>query len=215
MNYLQQKYVIGYLTILIMVAITGCTQKKETTQETQNQSLYEIYWVNEDDIQNEELYEAAILLDYDSSYNVLFQKREQEYPEYAMEIGSALVYQIERYKDEPDRTFHTMFYTIPETTLTEAFVEGVNEKYNLDLNIDEWEGMKEDWETSPDGKYYCKLTAKEITALADSGIICKYIGSGEGDKNAVEFETVGGIYIFCELYGDQYIHYKEGMSNQY
>ncbi len=208
MNNSRGKYIVGILTVAIMIAFTGCRKEKDPMAD-----LDPTQWMNEVDKQSDKLYDGVTALNNDSTYNTLYNKRCEEYPEYALEIGSSLVYQMERYKEEPEKTFHVIFYTMPETPLTQEFVDGINEKYNLDLNIDEWEGMNGNW--IEDIMYYHTLTAKEIIALADCHIVCRYIGSGEGKKTDVNFDTLEGIYVFNELYGDQYVQYKEDMNRQY
>ncbi len=54
-------------------------------------------------------------------------------------------------------------------------------------------------------KYYSQLTARQITALAKSGAKCYYVGSGEGDYKAINWDTAEGINAYCELHGDMYI----------
>ena len=60
------------------------------------------------------------------------------------------------------------------------------------------------------------FTADEILDLADFGMECGYIGSGEGKIEDVNFNTPEGISAFCELYGDGgVIQYKKGQKLYY
>ncbi len=204
MNKSKTKNMTVILTLLILTVVTGC--RKETTT---NQNVQSTYWMNEVEKQDDALYRGVIMLAHDSTYNNFVSRRDKEYPDYNPRVGTSLVYQIERYKDDPNRTYHTFFCTIPATVFTKDFIDSINDKYELDLDMDEWEALCGDWEDGPENKYYYTLTAKEILALADSGVICYYVGSGEGNREDVEFDTLEGIYTFCELYGDQYIQYKK------
>ena len=91
-------------------------------------------------------------------------------------------------------------------------LDEINEKYNRDFQLDEWVQIQDVLTYY----YYYVFTADEILDLADFGVDCKYIGSGEGDIEDVDYKTPEGKATFCELYGDGgLIQYKKGQKLYY
>ena len=193
----MKKCIAVMLLGLMVVAGTGCN-KDATTIKEDHRIILKV------DNQDERLYREIEYINQDSLANAVYNKRKKEYPEYNINILPALVYQMERYKDEPDRTYHTFFCSWPNALFTEEFVEDINEEYGLDMDISKWEAFTDDLFIG----YYYLLTADEIKALADKGIGCYYVGSREGEEKNINIDTLEGIYEYCELYGDQYIQYK-------
>lgn len=186
---------------LMVVAETGCSKSTDLSETT---TKYDSHITQKVDNQDERLYKEIELINSPSESLKFRSKRDKEYPEYDIEIMDALVYQMERYKDDPDRTYHTLFRTLPSSLFSEEYIEELNEEYGLDMDISKWEEFTDGMVIG----YYYLLTADEIRALADKDIICYYVGSGEGDVNKANIDTLEGIYEYCELYGDQYIQYK-------
>ena len=54
-------------------------------------------------------------------------------------------------------------------------------------------------------QYYILLTCDQITALADVGAGCYYVGSRKGNYQDISWDTEEGINTYCELFGDMYI----------
>ncbi len=65
----------------------------------------------------------------------------------------------------------------------------------------------------PEEEYYCRLTAGEIIALAESGTHCLYIGSGKGDYKDMNWDTREGIDTYCERNGDMYVFAAGGIES--
>ena len=57
--------------------------------------------------------------------------------------------------------------------------------------------------------YFAELSEGQLLALAESGAFLFYVGSGEGDYRAMNWDTPAGIQTFCELVGDEYI-FRDG-----
>ena len=202
----MKKCIAVILVGLMAVSGIGCNKERDTikVEETIEAPEVEFRDIFEIDNSDERLYKKIENINQDPMAINLYNKRMKEYPEYNINILSGLVYQMELYKDEPDRIYHTFFCTLPNTFFAEGEIESINEEYGLDMDINKWEEVSNEWRIG----YYYLLTADEIKALADKGIKCYYVGSGEGDKNDVSIDTLEGIYEYCELYGDQYIQVK-------
>ena len=197
----MKKGIVVLILGLMIVAGTGCNKSSDASETTTGSELYISQKVDNPD---ERLYREIKLLKPAPQHLDFESKRNKEHPEYDPEIRNALVYQMERYKDEPDRTYHTLFCTFPSSLFSEEYIEELNEEYGLDMDISKWEEFTDGMVIG----YYYLLTADEIRALADKDIVCYYVGSGEGDVNKANIDTREGIYEYCELYGDQYIQYK-------
>ena len=202
----MKKCIAVILVGLMAVSGIGCNNESDTikVEETIETTKAELRFIFEIDNSDERLYRKIENIDQSPLGNNLYNKRMKDYPEYNINILSALVYQMERYKDEPDRTYHTFFCTLPNTFLAEGEIESINEEYGLDMDINMWEEINDQGYIG----YYYLLTADEIKALADKGIFCYYVGSGKGDESNISIDTLEGIYEYCELYGDQYIQIK-------
>jgi hypothetical protein len=196
------KKCIAIIMLGIMVLSgSGCNKSTDLPDATTKGELRITQKVDNPD---ERLYKEIQFVKPAPEHLEFESKRKEEYPEYDLEIRNALVYQMERYKDEPDRTYHTLFRTLPSSLFSEEYIEELNEEYGLDMDISKWEEFTDGMVIG----YYYLLTADEIRALADKDIICYYVGSGEGDVNKANIDTLEGINVYCELYGDQYIQYK-------
>ena len=197
----MKKCIAVMLLGLMVVAETGCSKSSDSSETT---TKYVSKVSQKVDNPDERLYKEIELINSPSDCRKFRSKRNEEYPDYDIEIMDALVYQMERYKDDPDRTYHTLFCTFPSSLFTEEYIAEINEEYGLDMELDKWEEFTDGMVIG----YYYLLTADEIRALADKDIVCYYVGSGEGDVNKANIDTLEGIYEYCELYGDQYIQYK-------
>lgn len=205
------KLIATILMVSTLITAVGCSKEKSTKQAPIQEPFY---WITEFDNPDENLYQGIAMVEHDATFSILSRKREREYKEYNKSILTALVYQMERYKDNPDKTFHVLFFTYPYTVLTEEWVEDINEKCDLNMNMNDWVVMHGEWPEQAAIKYYYTLTAQEIKALAEQGATCMYVGSGEGDRADINMDTDEGQYVFLELYGDQVIQYKEGMDSK-
>lgn len=58
---------------------------------------------------------------------------------------------------------------------------------------------------STSNMYYLLLTYDQITAFADAGAKCYYLGSGKGEYKDISWDTEEGINTYCELNGDMYV----------
>ena len=61
--------------------------------------------------------------------------------------------------------------------------------------------------------YYYIFTADEIYAMAEAGIFCYYVGSGEGSREDANWDTPEGINVWCELLGDSYLLDVDGIQS--
>lgn len=197
----MKKCIAVMLVGLMIITGTACNKSTDMSEAT---TKYESHITQKVENTDERLYKEIELINSPSESLRFSSKRKAEYPEYDKEIMDALVYQIERYKDEPDRTYHTIFRTFPSSLFTEAYIEELNEEYGLDMDINKWEEFTDGMVIG----YYYLLTADEIRALADKDIVCYYVGSGEGNVKDANIDTLEGIYEYCELYGDQFIQFK-------
>lgn len=119
-------------------------------------------------------------------------------------IGSALALKM-RITEDADQKFPVLVSISGKISHEEA-VKKTNSVLDDPINIDEALPVYfADDLGSAENKFYYLLTANQITALADNGAMCFYIGSGEGVYDDINWDTNEGISTFCELYGDMYV----------
>ncbi len=124
---------------------------------------------------------------------------------YSFNIGPALALKMSITEDEDYK--YTVIVTFPENTDPKQFVEDINAKVSTKSPIDFKDAMKVNFSGgfNLDRKLYFILTADQITALAENGAKCSYVGSGEGKYEDQNFDTPHGISTYCELHGDSYV----------
>ncbi len=118
-------------------------------------------------------------------------------------IGSALALKMSITDDASFQ--YSVLIRIPEGTTLEQTLSRANENLNMTINPDDAVAVNisDDFDTA--GRYYYRLTAGQIVALAESGAWCLYIGSGQGNYKDINWDTRDGIDAFCELEGDMYV----------
>lgn len=210
----MKKYFAKSITIIlsamIIIGLCGC-EKEESIAEKPT------WWSSEIVNENEELYAQIIGLRTDFRIPQKLHRSNADMEKY-MCIGDALTWQMKRYIDDNDKKYHVLiqYFDINEDpnhdgSIPREIVDSINEKYDTDFNLDDWVEA----DTMMGIQYYYVFTAEEIFALSDFGIFCRYIGSGEGDIEDVNFDTEEGIATFFELYGDGMIRYEDGMTRYY
>lgn len=118
-------------------------------------------------------------------------------------IGSVLALKMS-IVDDAEYKF-PVIVCIPDDMDLEQMINDANSKVDKAISIAEISSVSIDGKISLTGKYYHLLTAEQIVAIADGGAKCCYVGSGEGDHKNINWDTVEGINVYCELYGDMYI----------
>lgn len=208
--------IICVIILLVCSPQCGCDKKEEmVSKETESKfDIHATSWVRMINSENSELYGSITIFSGGNSDHVaLYDKRCARFPEYDYHIGSALVWNMEKQKNNSEKKFHVIISNDLQGDISEDIIKQVNEEYNLQLNMNEWVKIQGVFDINH--LYYYKLTCKEIKALASKGLWCGYVGSGEGDIDDVNLNTDEGIDVLCELYGDQYIRYQEGMTIYY
>lgn len=114
-------------------------------------------------------------------------------------IGSALALKMSIEEDMHHK--FSVLVGIPEQSSLEKLLDSMNGK----IHIADALPVSISGNTIATDKYYFLLTAEQIIALAESGAKCYYVGSGEGDYQAMNWDTAEGINAYCELHGDMYI----------
>lgn len=205
------KRIIFIGLILVMTTnFNGCRKKSEETKATT--------WSCNVESTDETLYKKIVGLRLNQIPQKLQKKAEDMEGKY-LNIADALAWELKRHSDDKDRKYHVILeyndfiYQNPEQTgeIPPEVMEMINEKYDRDFKIEDWSVVMQYMFVT----YYYTFTADEIYDLADFGIACYYVGSGEGDIKDVNFETEEGIETFFELYGDGHIQYKKGMKIYY
>ena len=187
-----------FVFVVLLILLCGCANK-DVIEKPQILST-EI--INSD---NEELYDCVLALDgWHDKMNSLWAKNNIDCPEYDYHIGSALVWQLEKNRENSDKLYHVIVHTDTSEAISEDLIEQIKKENNIDLNINDWVILHGWLNAESNHYYYYMFTAKEIKALAQNGLWCKYVGSGIGDADAINMDTDEGIDVFCELYGDQY-----------
>lgn len=206
------------MTILLIFTILGtcgCNKEKEKEEEL------DVIWKIDCNSTDERLYETLVRQKKQiysfSSFDAIKQKEGMEKYD---GVYSVLTYMMVNNIDDEDKQYHVLlwYWGMNDITnradglMTQDIVDEINEKYNRDFQLDEWVQIQE----ALTYYYYGVFTADEILDLADFGIKCHYVGSGEGNIEDVNFNTPEGMLEFCELYGDiGVIQYKKGQKLYY
>ena len=186
--------------VAMMILLCGCANKEADIKDKPEVLSTEI--VNSD---NEELYDCVSTLDgWHDKMNRLWVVRNSEYPEYDYHIGSSLVWQLEKNRENSDVLYHVIVHKDAGEEISEDLIEQIKEENDLDININDWVVLHGYLNMESNHYYYYMFTVEEINAFAQNGLWCKYVGSGKGNVKGVNFDTDEGIDIFCELYGDQF-----------
>ena len=208
------KKVLLFCVVLFMF-VCGCAQKEVKDVNEENYAIFH------GDTENDELYKDIVFLNPNNTSNKLGSDRLDEFGEYNLRIGSALVWQIERNKQDVEKKYPVCIdifeielnSNVTGRQLLLEISNEISEENDVEINTNEWIELSSD--NCPSYIYHGMLTAEEIILLADKGVICKYIGSGKGDIDDVDINTDDGIDTFYELYGDQFIAYKKNMKIYY
>lgn len=206
---LINRIIIMGLILVMAINISGCMKKEEAVEETR--------WSCEVETTDETLYSHIVGLRLNQIPGKLKKSTEDNEGKYRC-IGDALAWELKRHSDDKDRKYHVIleYEDIYKNSdhngeLPQEVLDMINEKYDRDFKVENWSVVMQRMLVS----YYYTFTADEIFDLADFGIYCYYVGSGEGDIKDVNFETEEGIETFFELYGDGHIQYKKGMNIYY
>ena len=207
---LVNRVIIMGLILAMITNVCGCMKKSEGT-------VVVTRWSDEFEAVDEELYTHIVGLRLNQIPEKLKRSPEDIEGRYRC-IGDALAWEMKRHSDDKDRKYHVIleYEDIYKNSdhngeLPQEVMDMINEKYNRDFKLSDWSMVMLGVFIS----YYYTFTADEIFDLADFGIYCYYVGSGEGDIDDVDFETEEGIETFFELYGDAHIRYKKGMNIYY
>ena len=205
----MNKKIICCIVIGVMIVCTACNKEQKRN----------VVWISEEfDVVDKELYPKIAVVSLVTITPEELQRSNEDVRQYG-NILDGLVWKLKRYSEDKDKKYHvaieyenydTDTVTFTETFVTAEYIEKVNEKYGLNLNIDDWICFEE--EIMDNKYYYYTFTAEEIFALSDSGICCYYIGSGEGNMEDIDYNTPEGIETYFELYGDGIVQYKKGME---
>lgn len=113
---------------------------------------------------------------------------------YNINIGSALALKMSITEDK-DYKYSVVFDTFDGWTL-EQIAEITNIKFDEVMLVNDTIAGENH------SIYYSLLTAEQIFNIAENGITCRYVGSGKGEHNNIDWESKEGINTFCELRGD-------------
>lgn len=129
---------------------------------------------------------------------------------YNNNIGSALALMMELYKDAPDKTYHVVVGGLVDDISPFDDIVDIT-----GLSQDEITAVQlRDIQTSQ--KYtihYAYMTGAQITALAENGIKCTFLGCPDGIDTSKHlylyrkewWNTKEHIEIMCNMYGDIFI----------
>lgn len=207
------KIMIAILLISTVFFMSGCNKEKEEELD--------VYWKVDCNSTDERLYKTIVKQKtHISSYESFGVDRRKEGMEKYDGVLRSLAYVMLSNIDDEDKEYHVLlrYWGMNDITnrtdglMTQDIIDEINEKYNRDFQLDEWVQIQDVLTYY----YYYVFTADEILDLADFGVDCKYIGSGEGDIEDVDYKTPEGKATFCELYGDGgLIQYKKGQKLYY
>ena len=125
-------------------------------------------------------------------------------------IGSALALKMSITDDVSFQ--YSVLVRISEGSTLKQTLSRANENLNMTINPDDAVTVNISGDFDTADRYYYRLTAEQIVALAESGAWCLYIGSGQGDHKDVNWDTRDGIDAFCELEGDMLVWAGDGIE---
>lgn len=195
---------VSIIWLCCFIFMTGCNSDIEKRK---------VVWISEDyNCENEDAYTklAAISLVSKTPKELEILRTEH------INIFEGLTWQLQQHQEEKEKKFHVALSYFnydsdaeKEIIVNNELINKINNEYNMQLNINDWfyldYGVLNQY-------YYYMFTAEEIHALADYGIMCGYVGSGEGNMDEIDYETTEGITTYFELFGDGIIQYKKGME---
>lgn len=205
------RMVITMMLIIVIFNMCGCNQEKEEELD--------VKWKVDCESKDERLYETVIGLSKPYIPMQLGVDKTKEGMEKYNGVGDILTRVMLKNIDDIDKEYHVLLWywgmnditKRPDGLMTQDIVDRINEQYNRNFQLNEWVQIQD----GLNYYYYYVFTADEILDLADYGIKCKYVGSGEGNIEDVDYKTPKGIAIFCELHGDGVIRYKKGQKLYY
>ena len=118
-------------------------------------------------------------------------------------IGSALALKMSITDDVSYK--YSVLVCIPKGSTLEQVLSLANKSLNMMINIADAVTINISGDFDTADSYYYHLTAEQIIALAENGILCLYVGSGQGDYKDMNWDTSEGINTYCELNGDMYV----------
>lgn len=118
-------------------------------------------------------------------------------------IGSALALKMSITDDVSYK--YSVLIRIPEGSTLEQVLSLANESLNMTINAADAVTVNISGDFDTADRYYYRLTTEQIIALAENGIRCSYVGSGQGDYKDMNWDTRDGINTYCELNGDMYV----------
>lgn len=207
------RMVITMVLILAVFNLCGCNKQKEDEE-------LDIYWKIDCDSTDERLYKTLVRQKKTTIPIELGINREKEGMEKYDGVYTILTRVMLSNIDDEDKEYHVLlrYWGMNDITnrtdglMTQDIVDSINEQYNRDFQLDNWVQIKD----VQSYYYYYVFTADEILDLADFGIECRYVGSGEGNIEEVDYKTPEGIATYCELHGDGgVIQYKKGQKIYY
>lgn len=125
-------------------------------------------------------------------------------------IGSALALKMSITDDESYK--FSVLIRISEGSTLEQTLSRANESLNTAIEPADAVTVNISGDFDTADRYFFRLTAEQIVALAESGTWCLYVGSGQGDHKDVNWDTRDGINTYCELEGDMYVLAGDGIE---
>ena len=121
---------------------------------------------------------------------------------YDKNIGNALAIQMEANKENSQYKYHVVFYPNYSCNINEVLYKFNNSGDGIVFNKEYWYSIENKYYSNC---YYYIFTAEEIYKMIKYGFECYYVGSGKGSLNNANWDTIEGIYEYCELLGDGYV----------
>lgn len=125
-------------------------------------------------------------------------------------IGSALALKMSITDDVSYK--YSVLIRIPDGSTLEQALSHANESLNMTINTADAVTVNIFGGFDTANRYYYRLTAEQIIALAENGTWCLYIGSGQGENKDMRWDTRDGIDTYCELNGDMYVFADSGID---
>lgn len=192
------------ITIYLGMLLVGCTSNRNEESESMRSSQTENTSKEELNSQCESTESSNISSDIELTEFVLSDYKPTGYSDY---IGAALAIKMSIHKEEADYRYSVLLYQFSGERDMYDCVEELNTQSDIAINTSSWVDVttKVEDDNITTQKLYAQLTYVEIMHLAQNGIWCNYVGTGESPHTEADLTTNEGLEALCEYLGDQYV----------
>ncbi len=131
-------------------------------------------------------------------------------------IKSALALKLE-YAESDNQRFAVLMINMSDDKTFAELISDANKVLSdkIDFSSIQEIALNDHSDSKAENGYISNLSSEQIRVLAENNISLKYIGSGKGDNEKIDFNSAEGVNNYCELKGDMLIFTPKGSSPFY